>query len=349
LGESERLALIREIENKRGSRLITYITIDRPGLSQPIDLDDLRVIERHLRLCLGTKAKKIDLFLYTPGGYAIVPWALVSLYREFLGARPFSVLVPSRAFSAGTMISLGADEIIMSPSGNLGPIDFQLSGEDGRIGVESVRAYFKLAQDMGLSSQRDKLQVFAMLAATTHPINIGQIYRAWAENERLAMLLLGSRRRPLSEKANKEIADFLLRGVGDHSQTVRRTEARQMGISFIHDSEEMGIEAAMNGLFDAYEELLALDVPFVRSDTYTINDEGEAEPVREIGPVALVESLDRLDVGYLKEGWRFWRSDVPADAPARQPAPQPAFEAEAQARFSVRWQPLRNTNVGRLR
>ena len=338
--EAERLELIREIEAKRGSRVISYITVDRWGLSAPILLEDVRVLEKHIRECLAAKAKKVDLFLYTSGGLAIAPWALVSLFREFLGARQFSVLIPSRAYSAGTLISLGADEIVMGPAGNLGPIDIQMSLGGGYIGVEDVRAYFKLAEDMGLKGSKDKLHLFSLLAQSTHPIIVGDIYRAWSENERLAMLLLGSRKRPLPEKANREIADFLLRRIGDHGQSIRRTEARKIGISFVKDAEECGVDAALTGLFDAYEELLQLDMPFVGGGlTWSVESEDESGDA----PVALIESIDRLDIAHVAQGARFWRT--PEAAPSKAPAEgQPSVaDFEHRAKLSLQWEQLRST------
>jgi hypothetical protein len=196
-----------------------------------------------------------------------------------------------------------------------------------------------LAQDMGLNSRQDRLQVFSMLASSMHPIIIGDIYRAWSENERLAMLLLACRKRPLSDKANKEIADFLLRGVGDHAQPIRRTEARKIGMSFVRDSEDCGIDGPMSALFDAYEELLSLDVPFVRSDAFKENAAGELALVDELGPIALVESVDRMDIAYIKEGGRFWREPEGAAMPAeRQPA---VADFEHGTKLALEWAQLR--------
>ena len=82
-------------------------------------IDALRHIYEHLRQ-LG-ECEKIDLFIYTTGGQIFVPHRLTRLIREFCDN--FSVLVPYRCHSAGTLLCLGADEIIMGKFGELSPID----------------------------------------------------------------------------------------------------------------------------------------------------------------------------------------------------------------------------------
>lgn len=48
------------------------------------------------------------------------------MFREYSKQGSFSVLTPYRAHSAATVISLGADEIIMTEKSELGPIDITL-------------------------------------------------------------------------------------------------------------------------------------------------------------------------------------------------------------------------------
>ena len=337
--EQERLKLIREIEDRRGSRLITYITIDRLGSNAgSVMLEDVRTLERHIQLCLSRSTRKLDLFLHTPGGYAIVPWALVSLFREYLGHRTFNVLIASRAFSAGTKIALGADEIVMTAGANLGPVDSQIGNG---IGVEDLRNYFTMAESLGLGSLRDKREQFKILSLTTHPVTIGSINRTWTEGERAAIMLLRSRRKPLHDKANRAIADFLLKRVGLHGQSIRRTEARQIGISFVKDAEEFGISGPMARLFDAYEQLLQLDVPFAGGGWW---DEELDTTVDQDVPVALVESDERLDIAY-GDPLRHWRRPdaAPAPAPAGEGQKDPApvrHMAEAPS-MGVHWKSLR--------
>ena len=70
----------------------------------------------------------------------------MSLLRERF--KSVSVLVPYMAFSAATIFSLGADEIVMHPHASLGPIDpqIQMRQADGTMRVfayEDVGAFLR--------------------------------------------------------------------------------------------------------------------------------------------------------------------------------------------------------------
>lgn len=314
--EQQRLDLIRKIENKRGSRVIVYMTSTRDGLDDYMSFDDIRIIEHHLNAIFRSGVRKLDLMLYTPGGISVVPSAIVSLIREYLGPKgEFSVLIPSMAMSAGTIISLGADEIIMGPGGYIGPIDTQTILGGNYRSVETLRAYFELAKSLGLRSRRDIRTLFLNLSEKVSPLQLGQLQRVINEGERTAQWVLKSRKRPLSERANKKIIRYLTESVGAHSQAIHRREALSAGLDFVRYAEHYGIDRFLSDLFIGYEKLLELDVPFVRNsefgipgDQLDVNVDGEHAMEK---PISLVESRDRLDIAKLAYGYKFWR-DAPA-------------------------------------
>ena|SRR5579862_6945291 len=118
---TERLVLIEEIQKIRHSTVICYLTSIRPNVQAHIAEDQVRVMFDHLLKLPTRPVDKLDLFLVSNGGSGVVPWRLVSVFREF--AKSFNVLIPYRAYSAASLIALGADEIVMHPFGELGPID----------------------------------------------------------------------------------------------------------------------------------------------------------------------------------------------------------------------------------
>ena len=71
--DNTRLQLINKIEEQRGSRVIAYITGDRPGVPPAqIAEDAVRHVVEHLRR-LGSP-EKLDVFLYSRGGSMDIPW-----------------------------------------------------------------------------------------------------------------------------------------------------------------------------------------------------------------------------------------------------------------------------------
>ena len=127
MGFGERIALIKKIESIRGSSVITYLTSLRQNVPAQMADDAVRVAFDHLLLLPSRPIEKLDMFLCSNGGVGTVPWRLVSLFREF--AKSFGVLIPCRAYSAASLLALGADEIVMHPFAELGPIDPTVSNE----------------------------------------------------------------------------------------------------------------------------------------------------------------------------------------------------------------------------
>ncbi|MBU4480504.1 hypothetical protein KKG48_03645, partial [Patescibacteria group bacterium] len=164
-----RKQLIKKIEELRNSRVITYVTSDRQGpIGARVAMDIIPIISKQLR-DIG-KVENIDLVLYSTGGDTMVPWRLVSMIREYCDK--FSVVIPYKSHSAATMISLGADEIVMSDLSELSPIDPSTANafnpQDPTnpqakipISVEDVVAYFDLAKTkFGIKSDEDLTKIF---------------------------------------------------------------------------------------------------------------------------------------------------------------------------------------------
>ena len=127
MGFQERLKLIEEIETARESKVICYLTSLKPNLAASMAEDAVRVFFDHLLLLQQRPIPKLDIFLCSNGGSGALPWRLISLFREF--ATKIGVLIPYRAYSAATMVALGADEIVMHPFAEMGPIDPTVSND----------------------------------------------------------------------------------------------------------------------------------------------------------------------------------------------------------------------------
>lgn len=155
MNRDQRLDIIGQIETKRNSRIVVYITGDRPNLSSKIATDAFPLFHKHLTN-IGIQ-DKIDLFIYSTGGITMAGYALVNLFREFCSN--FSVIIPFKALSTATLIALGANEIIMTKMGQLSPIDPSVEHPLGPsvpipgqqqltvpVNVEDINAFVELAR-----------------------------------------------------------------------------------------------------------------------------------------------------------------------------------------------------------
>jgi len=127
---SERIELYEKIEDHRKRPLIAYVTSKRLGFPHFMATDALpRLIEQIDALPKKTKA--VDLLIVSFGGDPMVAWRLISVLRQRV--KHVAVLIPQSAYSAATLVALGANQIIMHPNGHLGPVDMQITtpGSDG--------------------------------------------------------------------------------------------------------------------------------------------------------------------------------------------------------------------------
>jgi ATP-dependent protease ClpP protease subunit len=68
---------------------------------------------------------KLDLIVVSPGGDGTVAETILHLCRKYCDNQ-FRVAIPAFAKSAATLMALGADEIVMGESSEIGPIDAQV-------------------------------------------------------------------------------------------------------------------------------------------------------------------------------------------------------------------------------
>jgi hypothetical protein len=121
----QRQNLIREVQQRTGRKLICYVT----GRQAQIDQGDVLGFEELLSRVIP--GDDLDLLLHTRGGDINVAEKLLTMVRSRIGdAGAFRVVVPHCAKSAGTLLALGADCVVMSDTSELGPIDPQIAHAD---------------------------------------------------------------------------------------------------------------------------------------------------------------------------------------------------------------------------
>ena len=135
----QRQAIIRDIQRSEGLKLISYVSgndaaITRDAVVPFVDL-----------LHTLPAGQGIELLLHTGGGDVDAAEKLTSMVREKVGEdAPFRVVVPDFAKSAGTLMVLGADSVVMSDTSELGPIDPQVRIPDANGQLRWIAAQIYL-------------------------------------------------------------------------------------------------------------------------------------------------------------------------------------------------------------
>lgn len=129
--ENELQKLIGAFNKKMGTDLLVYATAFKKIPDSMINQDDYFIIHDILK---SVKSKNICIYVETPGGQGEAVEEIVRCLRTKF--EHVSFFISGEAKSAGTILVLSGDEIYMTESGSLGPIDAQVS-----IGRMVVSAY----------------------------------------------------------------------------------------------------------------------------------------------------------------------------------------------------------------
>lgn len=301
-GFAERRALYEQIEVSRDSRVIAYVTGDRQGAETIVSPEVVDLFVDHLDQIWP--AKRISLILYTNGGDTAAAWRLINLIRTFCDE--LEVIVPVKALSAGTLICLGADKIVMTKQATLGPIDPSLNSPLGPIvpggnpnyrapvSVEAVQGFLDVAtNELKITDDAALAAIWTSLSDKIHPLVLGQIFRTRQQIRTLATRLLEFQK--TEPDVIERIVSFLCSESGSHDHTINRREARQLGLAVENPSAEL--YEILKALQQDYVQDLSLRVPF-NPDTLL----GGADQVDYRAPRALIESSGHGSHQFLSEG-----------------------------------------------
>lgn len=263
-----RAELYRKIETMRRSRVLCYVTGDRPGMEAQISPEVSDFFATHLDGLFPTR-DKLSLILHSNGGPTLAGWNLVNMLRMFCDE--LEIIVPAKAWSTATLMCLGADRIVMTKQATLGPIDPSLRGQltpqipghspmaRAEVSVEAVRGYIELVKrNFGIRSSADMATVLVDLAGRVHPLVLGEIFRSRAQIQHLAARLL--KHTIPSAAKQKKIVDFLCSDSGSHDYTINRLEAEQLGLKV--EKCPPNLYEVLRALYRNISAELELSVPF---------------------------------------------------------------------------------------
>lgn len=270
----DRLADYKWLEENQGSKLLVYVTGDRKNMQTQIAADVLDFFADHLDI-IG-KVPKISLLLYTQGGDTMTAYSLVNLIRQF--CEEFEIIIPSKARSSGTIISLGADRIMMTKQATLGPIDPSLNSPLNPqnpqtpnnpasrmpVSVESIQGYFDLAKhELNIQNESNFKEILLELSNQVHPLVLGAVYRSRTQIQMVARKLLTNQIKEQSGKDEKidKIIAFLCSDSGSHDYAIYREEAKEeLGLNIVKPNDDQ--YKVIKRVFDSIRNEMELLNPF---------------------------------------------------------------------------------------
>lgn len=290
----KRRELIELVGKERNSAVLTYFLSDRQNVVAGIADDAVRPMYDHLR-GMG-RSKKIDLFLYSRGGDLDVPWRIVTMIREWTDE--FAMIIPYRAMSAATLIALGADEVVMGPKGELGPIDPQVTIQHGGGGtaaqqvlsVEDIMSYIDfLRERVGLTDQEALSGPINTLANNLNPAVIGKLNRIHSHIRVVARKMVSARNVVPEEQRVQLLIETLAEKTYQHGHAIGRAEAKEIGFNVVKPGRKLN--RLIWELQEQYEALCQVRDPVDPRCFVSDDKEEHAEDV----VMGCIETLKRAD------------------------------------------------------
>ena len=205
--------------------------------------------------CLSRRRRtNVFLILVTLGGNADAAYRVARCLQDLYADGSFILFVSGICKSAGTLVAIGAHELVISDHGELGPLDVQMSKKDelweyqsGLAVMDALTALkdnaFNAFEQFFLDIKRksgdtitlrtateiatDMTKViFAPLYAQIDPIHIGEAARA--------MSIAGHYGKRLLERScniDPESLDFILSAYPSHGFVIDRREAEQLFVN----------------------------------------------------------------------------------------------------------------------
>ena len=235
------------------------------------------------------------------------------------------VVIPHKAHSSGTIISLGANKIIMTKQATLSPIDPSLNNPLNPIipnhpfnatipvSVEAVKGYIELAkEEFSIRDEKALGDVLIKLSEYVHPLVLGQVYRSRAQIKMIASKLL--KNQVSDQEKVAKIISFLCSDSGSHDYTINRREAQtELGLTI-----EKPTSAQYNiikGIYDDFSNELGFGHifdPQMIQGAYTVRRgfiesiEGGSDYFVTEGRSSIVNTPNgpTVKVDTLFEGWR---------------------------------------------
>jgi len=322
MSTSERKNLISQLEKKLNTKIIAIVTGDRQRMETRIAPDLLPLVSEHLSE-IGA-CDSLSLFIYTPGGDSIAGWGLVNLLRQY--CKEFKVLVPFRALSCGTLICLGADELVMGKRGILSPVDPSVSSPFNPVApgnpvpgsvqllpvsVEDMIGFLDLARkEIGLKTEESMTTVLEILSDKVNPLALGAVYRAREQSNDLAKRLLSSHHKDDEAKIER-ITTKLTQDLPTHNYLIGRAEAQNdIELDITIPSDE--VDDLMWQLYQKYQSWLKLTTPF--SPEIDLGEEHQKTIRYERASIESI-SKDRLKQHIFISDNRLIRVSMPPAAP----------------------------------
>lgn len=218
----QRQQLIAHYQKITGATLI--VMIDQIFAHGPTLLEEL--------IINCDKTKPLHLLLSSPGGDGEVAVRLVRAMQA--RCSELTIIVPDMAKSAGTIMCLGANTILMAPASDLGPVDPQFPINGRLVGAKEIEQAVADAE----ARVEEHPAAYPVYAALLSDINMLMVEEARAARERSYTLIEEALKcsgisDPEIDVMAAQLKKPLIDEAKNHGATIGPAQAREIGLPVI--------------------------------------------------------------------------------------------------------------------
>jgi hypothetical protein len=224
--------LLVELEEIRNAVAFPILYSFNREISKP-DTDEI-----YDALSTIPEKSKIDVILFSRGGDPDQAYLIGTLLQEF-ATEKLTVIVPRYAKSAATLLACAADEIIMLPPSELGPIELMIESPETKryVPVRSLINSIEMIAKMDLGEM--KLGVLKEALAKMPITELKDFEKQTEHMKSLAEKSLSRRMFRTRRDKAKEVAKNLCEGYESHSAPITFLDAKEMGLRLVEAPENV--------------------------------------------------------------------------------------------------------------
>lgn len=281
---SKPVSALRDIAAARGDRNVIFYASaflqkpTVPGILLQLTHEELNGF---MSIMYGMDwSKGLTLLLHTPGGVTNAAETIVAYLRSKFS--DIEVIIPTYAMSAGTMIALGADRIIMGRQSQLGPIDPQIPFGGRTISARAIVDQFGLARAEILANTASA-HLWAPVLQSVGPSLLQEATNALEYGEKMVARWLAQNMFKSHANASS-LADAAAKHFNDasthksHGRRIDRSEARQQQVTVDDLETDQHLQDAVLTAYHAttilFEKTITAKVLFSHADRRWVKNAG---------------------------------------------------------------------------
>lgn len=241
-----RQSFLTKINSITGRNVISYYS----GWLKNSDAPNLCINDVDINALMNAiykldKTKGLDIILHTPGGDIAATESIVN-YLQSIFPDNVRAIIPQLSMSAGTMIALSCNSIVMSKHSSLGPIDPQFNG----VACQGILDEYQRAIS-DISANPSALGLWQTIIGKYHPTLIGDCENAVKWSKELATKWL-KRVNPNIDMQSVENLFISHANTYSHSRHISREECKNVGLKIEYLESSQDLQDAILSLHHCY-------------------------------------------------------------------------------------------------